>query len=51
MKEKTFNTVFNVFILVGMLVAVAVSNYFKLQQPDADRILLVVASVGAVMGK
>ena len=50
MNEKTFNTAFNIFILAGMLVAVAVSNYFKLQQPEADKVLLVVASIGAVMG-
>lgn len=50
MKEKTFNTLFNCFILVGMLVAVIVSNVFKFARPDADKVLLVVASVGAVMG-
>ena len=50
MNEKTFNTAFNIFILAGMLVAVAVSNYFKLQQPEADKVLLVIASIGAVMG-
>lgn len=50
MKEKTFNTLFNLFILIGMLVAVVISNVFKFRQPDADKVLLAVASVGAVMG-
>ena len=50
MNERTFNTVFNVLILAGMLVAVIVSNIFKFRQPDADRLLLVVASIGAVTG-
>lgn len=50
MKEKTFNTVFNIVLLVGMLLAVSISTAFKLSDPAADRVMLLVAAAGAVMG-
>lgn len=50
MKEKTFNTIFNIAIIVAMLVAVIASNVLKFQNPDVDRTLLVIASIGACMG-
>ena len=48
--EKKFNLWFNAFILIGMLVAVIVTNVYKFQQPDARRFMLVFASIGALMG-
>lgn len=48
--EKRFNTCFNAFILIGMLAAVIITNIYKFQQPDARKIMLIVASVGALMG-
>lgn len=46
--EKKFNTALNLFILVGMLVAVVVTNVFKFQQPGARHFMLLLASVGAL---
>lgn len=48
--EKKFNTALNLFILVGMLVAVVVTNVFKIQQPGARHFMLLLASVGAFTG-
>lgn len=45
-----FNFWFNAFILAGMFIAVIVTNIFKLQQPDARHFMLILASVGALMG-
>ncbi len=50
MTEKTFNTVFNIAIVVAMLFAVILSNIMKFQDPAVDKVLLVVASIGACMG-
>lgn len=47
---KNSNFWFNVFILVGMLAAVVTVNVFKLQAPDARKFMLVLASIGALMG-
>lgn len=45
-----FNRWFNVFILVGMLVAVVITNIYKFNQPDARYVMLILASIGALMG-
>ena len=50
MKEKTFNLIFNVTIIVAMLAAVIVSNVLKFRNPDVDKAMLVIASIGACMG-
>ncbi len=50
MKEKTFNTVFNIAIVIAMLLAVLVSNILKFRNPEVDKVLLVIASIGACMG-
>ncbi len=53
MMKKTndkFNFWVNTFILVGMFLAVIVTNIFKLQQPDARHFMLILASIGALMG-
>ena len=48
--EKKFNLWFNAFILVGMLLAVVVTNAYKFQQPGARHFMLLLASVGALTG-
>ncbi|SKC37187.1 nicotinamide mononucleotide transporter [Bacteroidales bacterium WCE2008] len=47
---KGFNFWFNMFILVGMIVAVCIVNWFKLQEPDVVAIKQIIIAVGAVMG-
>lgn len=46
----SFNTVFNVLILVGMAIAVIVTNYFKITSAESGKLMLVIASIGAIMG-
>ena len=48
--EKKFNLWFNAFILIGMLLAVVVTNVYKFQQPGARHFMLVLASIGALIG-
>lgn len=50
MKEKTFNKIFNIFILVGMVSVVLVVNILKMQKPDANIAKMIVVTLGAVMG-
>lgn len=50
MKEQTFNKWFNIFILAGMTVCVILSTVFKMQEPDARQMLLVISAFGALMG-
>ncbi len=50
MKEKTFNKWFNLFILVGMITVVVAVNIFKMQEPGANIVKLLVVTLGAVMG-
>ncbi len=47
---KGFNFWFNMFILVGMIVAVCIVNWFKLQEPDVVAVKQIIIAVGAVMG-
>ena len=48
--ENKFNLWFNAFILIGMLLAVVVTNVYKFQQPGARHFMLLLASVGALTG-
>lgn len=50
MKNKGFNFWFNLFILVGMVTAVVAVNIFKLQDPEANVIKLLIVAFGAIMG-
>ncbi|MCR5560260.1 MAG: nicotinamide riboside transporter PnuC [Bacteroidales bacterium] len=50
MKEKTFNSIFNAFLLVGMIVCVTLACVLNLQKPDARVALTILSSVGALMG-
>ncbi len=50
MNEKVFNKWFNAFILIGMSLCVILSCIFECSKPDARIALLIVSSVGALMG-
>jgi len=50
MNEKKFNSIFNAFILAGMLVTVGALNWFKLQDPDAKIAMQIIISIGALAG-
>jgi nicotinamide mononucleotide transporter len=50
MNEKTFNKIFNAFLLTGMLVCVSVACVLNLQKPDARVALTILSAIGAVMG-
>lgn len=48
--KKGFNFWFNIFILVGMVGAVCVVNFFKLQDPGVQVVKQIVIALGAIMG-
>lgn len=48
--KKGFNFWFNIFILVGMISAVTVVNWFKLQEADVQVVKQIVIALGAIMG-
>ena len=48
--EKKFNLAFNIFLLVGMIVAVTITTVFKLQQPGVKTFMLLLAAFGSTMG-
>ena len=50
MKEETFNKWFNVFILVGMTVAMLITTAIKFRNADSGQALLVIAAVGSLTG-
>lgn len=49
-QEKTFNKWFNVFILLGMTIAMILTTAIKLGNADSGKALLLVAAVGSLMG-
>ena len=50
MTEKTFNKLFNTFILVGMAVVTVLVTAIKFQDADNGRLLLVISAVGSLAG-
>lgn len=50
MKTETYNKWFSIFILAGMVVAVLLTTIFKMNDPDANRLLLIISAFGSVMG-
>ena len=50
LQEKRFNRIFNIFILAGMICVTLVVNIFKMQEPGADILKMVIVTVGAIMG-
>lgn len=49
-KGSRFNLAFNIFLVIGMLVAVTITTVFKLQQPGVKAFMLLLAAFGSVMG-
>ena len=41
---------FNIFLVIGMIVAVTITTVFKLQQPGVKTFMLLLAAFGSVMG-
>ncbi len=49
-KAGRFNMAFNIFLVVGMLLAVTATTIFKLRQPEVRTFMLLLAAFGSVMG-
>ena len=49
-KANRLNLAFNVFLVVGMVLAVTVTTIFKLRQPEVKTFMLLLAAFGSVMG-
>ena len=50
MNDKKFNKWFSAVLMTLMVVAIAITTVFKLGQPDARVLLILVAAAGSVMG-
>lgn len=50
MTEKQFNKWFSAILMGLMVVAIAITTGFKLQEPDARTFFIIVAALGSVMG-
>ncbi len=50
MNSSKFNRWFNIFILAGMTVAMALATLYKLRTADSGQALLIVAAFGSLMG-
>lgn len=50
MKEKTFNKVFNAFVLIGMTAAMVLVTVYKLSSGDAGHLAIILAAIGSLMG-
>ena len=48
--EKRFNRIFSTTLLTAMVVVIAITTAFKLQQPGARTAMLLIAAFGSVMG-
>lgn len=48
--DKQFNRIFSTVLLSLMVAVIAVITAFKLQDPDARKVLLLIAAFGSVMG-
>ena len=48
--KRDFNFYFNIFIIVGMVIAVSVVNFFELREPGVQIFKQLIIAVGAVMG-
>ncbi len=50
LNEKKFNKIFSAVIMAGMLISIAIATAFKLQDPGVNRVMLLVAGFGSLMG-
>ncbi len=49
-KENKFNLAFNLFLVIGMLIAVTFTTIFKLQGTEQNAFMLILAAFGSFMG-
>ena len=50
MNDKKFNKIFSTVLLTLMVVVIAITTAFKLQDPQARTVMLLIAAFGSVMG-
>ena len=50
LREKTFNKWFNIFIITAMLASMAAMTFFKLKISDSGHALLLLSTLGSLMG-
>ena len=50
MNDKKFNKIFSTTLLTLMVVVIAITTAFKLQDPQARTVMLLIAAFGSVMG-
>lgn len=50
MNDKRFNKIFSTVLLTLMVVVIAITTAFKLQDPQARTVMLLIAAFGSVMG-
>lgn len=50
MTEKQFNKWFSTILMTLMVVVIAITTVYKIQQPEARVLMLIVAALGSVMG-
>ena len=50
MDEKRFNKVFSSVLMAAMVVVIAIATVLKFRDPQVNKVLLVVAALGSVMG-
>ena len=48
--EKKFNKIVSSVIMAGMLIAIAITTGFKLADPGARRVMLLIAAFGSLFG-
>ena len=50
MNDKKFNKIFSTVLMTLMVVVIAITTAFKLQDPQARVVMLLIAAFGSVMG-
>lgn len=50
MKENSFNKLFNIFIVAGMVIATILITIFEFGKSPDGNLLLIIASIGSIMG-
>lgn len=48
--ERKFNLAFNIFLVLGMTIALVITTVFKLQQPEVKTFMLILAAFGSLCG-
>ena len=50
MKDRQFNKWFSAVLMTLMVIAIAITTVFKLQEPEARTLMILIAATGSVMG-